>query len=166
MWPGSHSRSLGAFTTNTDENRNPWNRNGRKRTRHETRSNWTRSHDGLAQRNALSIDSYNETLYVGLWGQDLAHTGVVKVLYNPLTGDLDTNNTAAYGTSGTYVNRWFFLQEQKAAKERMAKEQAPKAERSISATADMIADFTKQLADNPRLAKLVYMADQKRCKLR
>jgi len=57
------------------------------------------------------------------------------------------------------------LDEQKAANERMTKEAAPKAQRSLSATADMMADFTKQLADNPRLAKLVFMADQKRCKL-
>jgi hypothetical protein len=58
------------------------------------------------------------------------------------------------------------LQEQKAAGELMAKESAPKAQRSITATADMVADFSKQLSENPRLAKLVFMADQKRCTLR
>ncbi len=52
--------------------------------------------------NALVVDSYNEIIYIGLWGQDLAHTGIVKVTYNPLTGDLDSNNTAAYGTGGIY----------------------------------------------------------------
>ena len=47
----------------------------------------------------------------------------------------------------------------------MAKEQAPKAERSISATADMVADMTKQAASNPRLARLIQLASQKNCKV-
>ncbi|TMJ01411.1 MAG: hypothetical protein E6G97_16135 [Alphaproteobacteria bacterium] len=52
--------------------------------------------------NTLAIDPFTHTLYVGLWGQDVAHTGIVKVDYNPVTGALDTNNTAAYGSAGVY----------------------------------------------------------------
>ena len=50
--------------------------------------------------NALVVDSRNEIIYVGLWGQDLAHTGIVKVTYDPLTGLL--NDNAAYGTGSVY----------------------------------------------------------------
>ncbi|MGB9365254.1 MAG: hypothetical protein WCE79_04490, partial [Xanthobacteraceae bacterium] len=59
--------------------------------------------------NALVVDARNEIIYVGLWGQDLAHTGIVKVLYNPLTGDLDTDNTATYGTGTTYDGNTNYL---------------------------------------------------------
>jgi len=56
-------------------------------------------------------------------------------------------------------------QGQKEMNARFEKEMQPKAQRTMNATGDMITDAAKQLADNPRLAKLVFMADQKRCKL-
>jgi Domain of unknown function (DUF4347) len=39
--------------------------------------------------NAIAIDPTTHTLYVGLWGQDDAHTGIVVVNYNTATGALD-----------------------------------------------------------------------------
>ena len=53
--------------------------------------------------------------------------------------------------------------EHKAANERMAKEQAPKAERMINAFGNLTADMGKQLSANPRLARLYQLANQKRC---
>ena len=50
--------------------------------------------------NALVVDPINKIIYVGLWGQDLAHTGIVKVTYTAATGAL--NHNAAYGTGGVY----------------------------------------------------------------
>jgi hypothetical protein len=57
--------------------------------------------------NALAVDPFTHTIYVGLWGQDLGHTGIVKVNYNTATGALD--HTAAYGTGGVYANTQQFL---------------------------------------------------------
>jgi 6-phosphogluconolactonase (cycloisomerase 2 family) len=50
--------------------------------------------------NALVVDPYNDIVYVGLWGQDTAHTGIVKATYNPATGVIASN--ANYGTGGVY----------------------------------------------------------------
>ncbi len=57
--------------------------------------------------NAVAIDPFTHTLYVGLWGQDLAHTGIVVVDYNTSTGALDHN--AAYGTNSVYDNNTPYL---------------------------------------------------------
>ncbi|MBV9240880.1 MAG: hypothetical protein JO314_02630, partial [Acidobacteria bacterium] len=57
--------------------------------------------------NALAVDPTTHTIYVGLWGQDLNHTGIVKVNYNTATGALD--HSAAYGTGGVYANTQQFL---------------------------------------------------------
>jgi hypothetical protein len=56
--------------------------------------------------------------------------------------------------------------EQKAKGERMAAEMKPKAEREMTAGANLVGDFGKQLEDNPRLAKLFEMATQKHCQVR
>jgi hypothetical protein len=56
--------------------------------------------------------------------------------------------------------------EQRAQGERMAAEMKPKAEREVTAAANLVGDFGKQLEDNPRLAKLFEMATQKHCQLR
>ncbi|HUK34447.1 MAG TPA: hypothetical protein VLV86_11075 [Vicinamibacterales bacterium] len=55
--------------------------------------------------------------------------------------------------------------EQKKINERAAKEQAPKAERMFNASASLIGDTGKQIAANPRLAKLFQMANQRHCKM-
>jgi hypothetical protein len=57
-----------------------------------------------------------------------------------------------------------FAQENKAAGERAAKESAPKAERTTSATGALVADAGEQLTANPRLARLIQLASEKRCK--
>ncbi len=56
--------------------------------------------------------------------------------------------------------------ERKAKGERMAAEMKPKAEREMTAGANLVGDFGKQLEDNPRLAKLFEMATQKHCQVR
>src|SRR5438045_3100539 len=50
--------------------------------------------------NGLALDPFTHTIYVGLWGQDAAHTGIVVVNYNTATGVLDPN--AAYGSGSRY----------------------------------------------------------------
>jgi hypothetical protein len=49
--------------------------------------------------------------------------------------------------------------------EEKAKESAPKAQRANDATADLIADAGQQIGSNPRLARLMQLASQKRCKI-
>jgi lipopolysaccharide export system protein LptA len=49
---------------------------------------------------ALTLDPFTNTLYVGDWGTDLAHTGVAKFTYNPLTGLL---TPSASGTGSTSI---------------------------------------------------------------
>ena len=56
--------------------------------------------------------------------------------------------------------------EHKEMNERLAAEMQPKAERQMTASADLMSDFTKQFQDNPRLAKLFDMADRKRCQVK
>ena len=56
--------------------------------------------------------------------------------------------------------------EQKATNERIAKEMTPKAERMVSASADLIGDVGKQMSANPRMARLFQLATQKQCKMR
>ena len=55
--------------------------------------------------------------------------------------------------------------ENQAMKERLEAESKPKAERQVTASANMMTDVTKQLSDNPRLARLMELANQKRCKV-
>lgn len=57
-----------------------------------------------------------------------------------------------------------FDAENRAMGERMAKESAPKVERTMNATGEIVADMGKQLTENPRLARLMQMASAKRCK--
>lgn len=57
-----------------------------------------------------------------------------------------------------------FAEENQAASERAAKETAPKAERTTSAAGTFAADAGQQLTANPRLARLVQLASEKRCK--
>jgi hypothetical protein len=57
-----------------------------------------------------------------------------------------------------------FDAENKAMGERMAKESAPKVERTTNATGEIVADMGKQLTENPRLARLMQMASAKKCK--
>ena len=45
----------------------------------------------------------------------------------------------------------------------MTKEQAPKAERMFNSFGDLTGDIGKQMAANPRLARLYQLATQKRC---
>jgi len=45
----------------------------------------------------------------------------------------------------------------------MTKEQAPKAERMFNSFGDLTGDIGKQIAANPRLARLYQLATQKRC---
>lgn len=54
-------------------------------------------------------------------------------------------------------------EEQKKQNERMTKEQAPKAERMFNSFGDLTGDIGKQMAANPRLARLYQLATQKRC---
>ena len=54
-------------------------------------------------------------------------------------------------------------EEQKKQNERMTKEQAPKAERVFNSLGDLTGDIGKQIAANPRLARLYQLATQKRC---
>jgi hypothetical protein len=54
-------------------------------------------------------------------------------------------------------------EEQKKQNERMTKEQAPKAERMFNSFGDLTGDLGKQIAANPRLARLYQLATQKRC---
>jgi hypothetical protein len=54
--------------------------------------------------------------------------------------------------------------EQKAMNERLAKETQPKFERTFTALGDLTSDATKELTANPRLAKLVQLANEKHCK--
>src|SRR5579884_3230657 len=62
--------------------------------------------------NALAVDPTTHTLYVGDWGQDTAHTGIVTVTYNASTGVLATNSavlnpngpgTDAYNPTTSYL---------------------------------------------------------------
>jgi hypothetical protein len=57
--------------------------------------------------NALAVDPYTHTVYVGLWGQERLHTGIVEVSYNTTTGALDPN--AAYGTGSVYDSNTPYL---------------------------------------------------------
>ncbi len=52
----------------------------------------------------------------------------------------------------------------KVAKERVMREDLPATQKMISQTADLGADFGQQLQSNPRLARLMQLADAKRCK--
>jgi hypothetical protein len=52
--------------------------------------------------NNFAIDTVNHVLYVGIWGQNSANDGIVRVSYNPTTGALDPN--AYNNTSGTINN--------------------------------------------------------------
>jgi hypothetical protein len=52
----------------------------------------------------------------------------------------------------------------KAEKERVMREDLPTTQKMISQTADLGADFGQQLQANPRLARLMQLADAKRCK--
>ena len=54
--------------------------------------------------------------------------------------------------------------EQDTLNQRLAKETQPKAERTFNALGDLTGDITKQITSNPRLARLVQLANQKRCK--
>jgi hypothetical protein len=56
-------------------------------------------------------------------------------------------------------------EEHKAENARIEAEMRPKAEREMTATANLMADMGKQLADNPRMARLFQLASQKSCKL-
>jgi len=55
--------------------------------------------------------------------------------------------------------------ERQAQKDRMEAESKPKAERQFTASANMMTDMSKQLSDNPRLARLMELANQKSCKI-
>ena len=48
---------------------------------------------------------------------------------------------------------------------RLEAESRPKAEREVTASANLVSDFGKQFADNPRLARLMQLASQKNCKV-
>jgi hypothetical protein len=52
----------------------------------------------------------------------------------------------------------------KVEKERVMREDLPTTQKMISQTADLGADFGQQLQANPRLARLMQLADSKRCK--
>jgi hypothetical protein len=54
--------------------------------------------------------------------------------------------------------------EQDALNQRLAKETQPKVERTFNALGNLTDDITKQITSNPRLARLVQLATQKRCK--
>src|SRR5215472_3661245 len=49
---------------------------------------------------ALTLDPFTHTLYVGDWGTDTAHTGVARFTYNPLTGILTPSTS---GTGSTQI---------------------------------------------------------------
>jgi hypothetical protein len=54
--------------------------------------------------------------------------------------------------------------ENKATGERMRAEQAPSAAKMTTATGDLAAGMTQQLQSNPRLARLMQLAQEKKCK--
>jgi hypothetical protein len=53
------------------------------------------------QVNAMVVDPLNHVVYVGRWGVDLAHSGIIKVNYNTATGVLDS--TAAATGSPNFI---------------------------------------------------------------
>jgi len=56
------------------------------------------------------------------------------------------------------------MAENKVTGERMAKERAPQEKRLMNSTADFSADAGQQIANNPRLARLIQLASAKNCK--
>ncbi|MEJ1970315.1 MAG: DUF4347 domain-containing protein [Rhizomicrobium sp.] len=51
--------------------------------------------------NALAVDPLHNTIYVGRWGADLAHSGLIKLTYNPATGVMDS--TAAFNGTPNFI---------------------------------------------------------------
>jgi VCBS repeat-containing protein len=53
--------------------------------------------------NALAVDPENHVVYVGIWGDGTADTGIIKLSYNPTTGVINDGNSIFTGSGANEV---------------------------------------------------------------